>query len=112
MMDNNAEMNLSKIADNFNKYFLSVADSIKTDNNKNVNTSRTNPLQYLSNNFRRPFRKISWQYTSTHEVEKIIKTLRTKNSYGYDEISNRIIKLSAPFILSPLTYICNAILET
>ena len=45
-------------------------------------------------------------------MEKIIKTLRTKNSYGYDEISNWIIKLSAPFILSPLTYICNAILDT
>jgi hypothetical protein len=112
MMDNNAEMNLSKTADNFNKYFISVADFINSDKNKNVNSSATYPLQYLSNSFRRPFRKISWQYASTHEVEKIIKTLRTKNSYGYDEISNRIIKLSAPFILSPLTYICNAILET
>jgi hypothetical protein len=30
----------------------------------------------------------------------------------YDEISNRIIKLSSPFIISPLTHICNAILNT
>jgi hypothetical protein len=55
---------------------------------------------------------MSWQYASTYEIEKIIKSLKTKNTAGYDEISNRIIKLSAPFIISPLTYICNAVLST
>jgi hypothetical protein len=55
---------------------------------------------------------MSWQYASTYEIEKIIKSLKTKNSSGYDEISNRIIKLSTPFIISPLTQICNAILNT
>jgi Notch-like protein len=43
---------------------------------------------------------------------KKIKTIRIKNSCGYNEISNQIIKLSAPFIISPLTYICNAVLGT
>jgi len=38
-------------------------------------------------------------------------SLRTKNTCGYDKISNRIIKLTAPFIISPLTYICNAVLS-
>jgi len=47
-----------------------------------------------------------------YEIEKIIKSLRTKNTCGYDEISNRIIKLTAPFIIAPLTYICNAVLGT
>jgi hypothetical protein len=55
---------------------------------------------------------MSWQYASTYEIEKIIKSLRTKNTCGFDEISNRIIKLSAPFIISPLTYICNVVLST
>jgi hypothetical protein len=50
---------------------------------------------------------MSWQY-----IEKIIKSLKTKNSSGYDEISNRIIKLSTPFIISPFTHICNVILNT
>ena len=49
---------------------------------------------------------------STYEITEIIKSLRTKNTCGYDEISNRIIKLSAPFIISPPTYICNAVLST
>jgi Notch-like protein len=34
-------------------------------------------------------------------------TLKTKNSYGYDEISTKLLKISAPYICSPLTYICN-----
>jgi len=72
----------------------------------------TNPITYLTNNYRRTFPKISWQYASAYEIEKIIKSLRTKNTSGYDEISNHIIKLTAPFIISPLTHICNAILST
>jgi len=37
--------------------------------------------------------------------------LKCKNSYGYDEIS-RILKVSTPYILSPVTYIFNKILST
>jgi hypothetical protein len=40
-------------------------------------------------------------------VERIIRSLRLKNSCGYDEISTKILKVSAPFISSPLNYICN-----
>lgn len=50
---------------------------------------------------------IKFNDMSTKEIETIIKSLRTKNSYGYDEISVKILKLSAPFINSPLAYICN-----
>ena len=72
----------------------------------------TNPINYLTNNFRRPLPKVSWQFASTYDIEKIVKSLRTKNTCGYDEVCNRIIKLTAPFIISPLTYICNAVLST
>jgi hypothetical protein len=37
--------------------------------------------------------------------------LKSKNSYGYDEISTKILKASALYILSPLTYIFNKILQ-
>ena len=65
VIDNNIVMNQNKIADNFNNYFLSIADSINTDNNKHINTSMTNPINYLRNSFRRPFTKMRWQYAST-----------------------------------------------
>ncbi|GFG29580.1 hypothetical protein Cfor_01706 [Coptotermes formosanus] len=44
--------------------------------------------------------------------QSLVVDKETKNSSGYDEVSNRIIKLSSPFIISPLTCICNAILST
>ena len=55
---------------------------------------------------------MNWHYAITYEIKKIIKSLKSKNSCGYDGISNKMIKLSAPFIMSPLTYICNAVLST
>jgi hypothetical protein len=48
--------------------------------------------------------------TTTSETENIIKTLKPKNSYGYDEISTKLMKISAPFISSPLNYICNEVI--
>jgi hypothetical protein len=47
----------------------------------------TNPISYLINSFHRPFPKMNWQYASTHKIEKIIKSLKSKNTGGYDEIS-------------------------
>jgi hypothetical protein len=44
---------------------------------------------------------------STHEIINIIKSLKTKESYGYDEISTKLLKISANYICSPLTHICN-----
>ena len=42
----------------------------------------------------------------------IIKELKSKKSCGYDEITARILNISSPFIVSPLTYICNRLLTT
>jgi len=36
--------------------------------------------------------------TKTTEIENIIKTIKPKNSYRYDEISTKLMKISAPFI--------------
>ena len=43
----------------------------------------------------------------TNEIISIIKSLKPKNSFGYDEISPKILKISANYISSPLTYIYN-----
>jgi hypothetical protein len=112
MVDNKVIMNQDKIANTFNKDFLSTANSIISDNNKHISSGTINPITYLVNIFSRSFTKMSWQYASTYEIEKIMKSLKTKNSSGYDEISNRIIKLSTPFIISPLTHTCNTVLNT
>jgi len=36
--------------------------------------------------------------------------VKAKNSYGYDEISTKILKINSPFISSPINYICNKML--
>jgi hypothetical protein len=112
VIDSTEIRNQNKIANTFNNYFLSIADLTNRNNNNYTNTQLNNPINYLLNSFIRPVTDISLQYASTHEIGKIIKSLKTKNTAGYDEISNRILKLSAPFIISPLTYICNAVLCT
>jgi hypothetical protein len=65
----------------------------------------------ISQNIGLSYHSIKFSYTSTQEIGKIIKSLKTKNSHEYDEISVRILKWSIPFIISPLTYICNKCLE-
>jgi len=40
-------------------------------------------------------------------LKKIIISLKTKKSDGYDKLSVKILKQSAPCISSPLTYTCN-----
>jgi len=56
------------------------------------------------------FKDTSWPYTSSKEINKIINSLRNKNSSGYDEITTKIIKISKPFIISPMINICNKML--
>ena len=96
--------------DAFNKYFLSITEKITHDircnNGKGYNIYKS-PTQYLSQPPQKHFPNIKFNNTSTNEIEKIIKSLNLKKSAGYDEIPTKILKISAPFISSPLNYICN-----
>jgi hypothetical protein len=64
-----------------------------------------NPLDYLYKVFRQPFPQMQLKSTCIKKLKEIIKPLKTKDSCGYDEISNRFLKISMPFIASPLIYI-------
>ena len=75
-------------------------------------SNNTNPLNCLHNALQQTFLNITWKHTTSKETEVIIKSLKMKNSNGYDEISTKILKSSTPYILSPLTYICNKVLST
>ena len=57
--------------------------------------------------FKLPCSNMKLKYTTPKEIEKIIKSLQSKNSHGYDWILMKILKVSTPFITSPLTYVCN-----
>jgi len=44
---------------------------------------------------------------TANEIKNIIKSLTLKNSHGYDEIQPSILKISLPYIISSLIYLCN-----
>ena len=50
------------------------------------------PSNYLINNFNGIFSIINWEYVINYEIYKIIKSLKSKNSYGYDEVPIKILK--------------------
>jgi hypothetical protein len=47
---------------------------------------------------------INW---TPQEIFSIIRSIQTKNSSSYDEISTKLLKISANHTCSPLIYICN-----
>jgi hypothetical protein len=101
------------IANAFNTYFSSAAENllIKDFSGKNIINNKDS-ISYLHQNFRQSYSVMKLSNTTTYETEKIIHSLKCENSYGYDEISTRILKASTPYVLSPLTYVFNKILST
>jgi len=104
--------NNHETANAFNQYFSTVAEKPIENSSKENCTTYIDPLQYLRRNFNQPNSKIRLKNTTTHEIGKIVHSIKTKDSHGYDEILTRLLKMSAPCIISPLTYITNKILST
>jgi hypothetical protein len=77
-----------------------------------VNDSKnvTNYTEFMGQAFIDKCQPINYNCSTREEIENIRKSLKLKNSYGYDEISN-ILKVSSPFIASPINYTgCNTTL--
>jgi len=60
--------------------------------------------------FNKPYPNMKCICTTMEKIEQIIKSLKMKNPYSYDEISIKTLKISSPSISPPLKYICNKIL--
>ena len=107
-MSGNVSFNDQTIAETFHKYFVLVAQNIHVNNhNVNVLSNYENPISYLSRAFNQQFPTINLKCISSKETEDITKSLTTKNSHRYEEISTTILKLGIYYIFSPSTYICN-----
>jgi hypothetical protein len=112
-INNTLTSNPLSIANAFNSYFTTVAENLITKNFSGKSlTNNNDPLTLLGQNFNQPFPYMRLKNSTTHEISKIIHCLKCKDSHGYDEVSTRILKISAPYILSPLTYIFNKTLST
>jgi hypothetical protein len=106
--NNQLSSNPQNIVNAFNTYFLSVAENLLTKNAPGNHTiNNIDPLIYLRQNFNHTSTPMILKNTTTYEIDKIIHSIKSKDSSGYDEISSRILKVSAPYVLSPLTFIVN-----
>jgi hypothetical protein len=88
-INNHTVYNQTSIANEFNNYFLNIAGSTSTKRTNEIEEG-VSPLQYLLKYFNQPFKNISWTYTSSKEINKIIDSLKSKKSSGYDEITSKI----------------------
>jgi hypothetical protein len=61
-------------------------------------------LKYLHKVFISPFSCIQLAPVTTKQISEIIKSLKQENSHSY-KIPMIILKISLPFIISPLIYI-------
>ena len=97
----------------FNHYFSTIAEQLnRASRNEKISNKTKDPIEFLNLTVHKPNNKIRLENTTTHEIYKIIHSLKTKDSHGYDGISTKILKVSAPYIVSPLTYITNRILSS
>jgi hypothetical protein len=102
------------LASNLSDYFPTIVDKV-IDSSSVTKTGQPiydKFLNYMSPKSTGPLPNFRFMHTTTHEIERIIKSLKTKYSFGYDEIPVAMLKASAPFISSPLAYIINKSLSS
>jgi hypothetical protein len=107
--------NLNAIVETFNKYFSGVAENIHKyikENGDNDKSKATNYMTYMSDACESPLPSIKIIQTTSREIERIIWSLKSSQTHGYDEILNNILKACKNFISEPISYLCNrALLE-
>jgi hypothetical protein len=94
--------NVQIMANFINNYFTTLLPHMQFGIPSNVQAT----LNYLLNVFKNPFPNINMMLVTNKEIKDIVRSLKWKSSQGYDEIPQNILKLSLPFILYPIAYMC------
>ena len=97
--------NNQNIANAFNSYFASIVDNIINNSMKSNSSNYNDPVTYLRLKINQPPSTFIFKNTTTHKINKIIQSMKPKNSHGYDEMSIKILKISAPFFFYLPLYI-------
>jgi hypothetical protein len=89
------------IANKFNEYFINIGPNLA----KNIkNNSDTNFEKFLIGNYQN---SMFLAPITENELENEIRSMDSSKSPGYNNISNKILKLTAKEISKPLTHIFN-----
>jgi len=97
------------IAYAFNNYFSCIIDKTRKNNvNNKINNENLSTFHYyLEQNYAHASSSLVIKTFSTRQITSTIKSLKAKNSHGYDELSSKLLKISTTCMCSPLTYTCN-----
>jgi chloramphenicol O-acetyltransferase len=90
-----SHINYENSLGSFNDHFLSIAERIM-QNIRHSDTESTNanksPMYYTFKISHNPFPNIKFNNISAKEIERIINTIKVKNSHGYDGITTKNAK--------------------
>jgi len=105
LIDNKEESNNSNIVNAFNAFYSRIGKTTA----ENVPTGHRLYTEFLTNP---SVNSIFIEPVEPFHVLEIINKLKPKTSTGHDGIPMKIVKLTANFILGPLTHIINKSLST
>jgi len=94
------------IANVFNKHFTSIPTMISQNIHASncftkTSSNNQNNLSFSWNHvFQISFRRIKYHCTTTKQIENIIRSLKSSNSCGYDEVTLKLLKSCSYFISS------------
>ena len=94
----------NEIANEFNKYFINIGKQIS---NQIVPTQSFQ--SYLTSPTNKRFKLME---VNDNEIIHIVNNLKNKSSYGYDCISNLLLKRAKNELIKPLTLIINQTINT
>ena len=104
--DNITYTNAIDISNAFGKYFFTIGETIAAKGgNSNI------PISSYLNKIPRQGKSVFLTPCTKTEIKKLITNLLSKNSSGYDDISNIILKEIGDTLLEPLTLIFNRSLK-
>ncbi|CAG2252795.1 unnamed protein product [Mytilus edulis] len=111
--DNNTTKSKKCIADTFNNFFTSCAEKLREQGNYTpVNKADFSNLSKFVKNKLHKHEKFSIPPVNMNELFNELAKLDINKASGMDNIGPKILRLSAPFIASPLTYIFNRMIDT
>ena len=88
------------IADAFNEFFINAGQKIKSQ----IPKSKNNFSQYLP---KQSNKSMFIHPVNQREIQSIISNMKPKSSAGYDNVPNKVIKMSSRFIIAPITHVVN-----
>jgi hypothetical protein len=97
--------NFTTVVENINKA-IDVNYFINNDSN---GTDYFN--YFMKPSFQSLYPNMNSRPPTAKEMEKIIVSLKSKNSSGYDDMSTKILNISSPYIRTPLNYISNKLIS-